>query len=209
MACPQNWFPVYYYDARNNSLGYCKECDPGTYLDVPKLSQVPPKDPITGAWLVQPPQPKCVPLNCPAGLDPNNPHVCRTPPPNDVAKPVVPVPGGGPGVIVVPGGVGPRVGVVPGGPAHPPCPPGKRPVAGACVPPASTIVPKRSLTCPPGQIANAARTACVKIGRVPTERVVPRKPTGHSAGPAKGRMPQWLSKRRSGPTIPIPIPIPR
>jgi hypothetical protein len=209
MACPENWLPVYYYDARNNSLGYCKECDPGTYLDVPKLSPVPPKDPKTGEWLVQPPQPKCVPLNCPAGLDPKNPHACRPPPPVDVAKPVVPVPGGGPGVVVVPGGAGPRVGVVPDGPARRPCPPGTRPVGGACVPPASAVVPKRSLTCPPGQAPNAARTACVRIARVPpAERIVPKKPSGQSASPAKGRLPQWLDKRRSGRTSPIPIPIP-
>jgi hypothetical protein len=210
MACPANFYPVYYSDRYKNSLGYCKECDPGTYLDVPKLSQATGIKGPDGTWLVPPkqPEPKCVPLNCVAGLDPNNPHVCRTPPPNDVAKPVVPVPGGGPGVVVVPGGVGPRVGVVPGGPAHRPCPPGTRPVGGTCVPPPSTIVPKRSLTCPPGQIANAARTACVKIGRLPTERVVPKKPSGQSASPAKGRLPQWLDKRRSGPTIPIPVPIP-
>jgi hypothetical protein len=45
MACPENWHPVYYSDPLKNSLGYCQECPPGTYLKVPKLSQAPPKDP--------------------------------------------------------------------------------------------------------------------------------------------------------------------
>jgi hypothetical protein len=205
MACPENWFPVYYHDARKNSLGYCKECDPGTYLDVPKLSQVPPKDPITGEWLVQPQQPKCVPLNCPAGLDPKNPHACRAPVLSDVAKPVVPVPGGGPGVVVVPGGV------VSDGPAHRPCPPGTRPAGGACVPAASTVVPKRSLTCPPGQVLNAAGTSCIRIGKAPPNvRDVAKRPAMSTAPPGKRRPAQWLLKRRTSPgPTPIPIPIPR
>jgi hypothetical protein len=154
MACPENWSPVYYFDPQHNSLGYCKECPPGTYLEVPKLSQVPLKDPKTGEWLWKPPTPKCVPLDCGrAGVDPNNPHACL--PPRE-AKPAIP-----------------------GGPAPRACPRGTRRVGDDCVPPTSTLVPRTRLACPPGTVPNATRTSCIAIGRIrPDARAVPRGPAG-------------------------------
>ena len=142
MACPENWFPVHYFDPSKNSLGYCKECPSGTYLEVPKLSQVPFKDPVTGKLLGKPPQPKCVPLDCRAGVDPKNRHACLPP---RVVKPVIPA---------VPGGSRPK-----------PCPSGTRLVGGACLPPTATVVPGRRLACPPGKKPNRTHTACIPIGR--------------------------------------------
>ena len=153
MACPENWYPVYYYDPQKNSLGYCKECPPGTYLEVLKVSQVPPKDPVTGEWLVQPKQPKCVPLDCRGGIDPKHPHACL--PPRE-AKPAIPR-----------------------GPVPRACPRGMRRVGNACVPPTSTLVPRTRLACPPGTVPNTTRTSCIAIGRIrPDARAVPRGPAG-------------------------------
>jgi hypothetical protein len=176
MACPENFYPVYYYDPYKNSLGYCRECPPGTYLEVPKLSQAPPKDPLTGKWLAQPKQPKCVPLDCRTGIDPKNAHACR--PPSEVVKPVIPV---------VPGSAPPKR-----------CPPGTRLVEGACLPPTSTLVPGRRLSCPPGYIPNAARTACIRT----------RVPSGPIAVPGKRRPPPLIFKPPVLPP-PRPMPIPR
>ena len=139
MACPQNWFPVYYYDPQHNSLGYCKECPPGTALEVPKVSQVPFKDPATGKLLGKPPQPKCVPLDCPAGIDSKNPHACL---PVREAKPAIP-----------------------GRHGLGPCPRGMRRLGDNCGPATSTFVPGARLKCPPGTIPNRARTSCIPIGR--------------------------------------------
>jgi hypothetical protein len=186
MACPANFYPVYYFDQDKSSLGYCKECDPGTYLEVPKLSEVPPKDPKTGKWLSKPKQPQCVPLDCKAGLDPHNSHACRPPP--EVLRPVIPV--------------------IPGGPGRKGCPPGMRLVDGACLPPTSTLVPGRRLACPPGYLPNAARTACIRIGRTPPGGVVTRVPSGPVAVPGKRRPPPLIFKPPILPP-PRPIPIPR
>jgi hypothetical protein len=153
IACPENWYPVYYYDPQKNSLGYCKECPPGTYLQVPKVSQVPPKDPVTGEWLAKPQTPKCVPLDCRAGIDPKHPHACLRP---REAKPAIP-----------------------GGPAPRACPRGMRRVDGDCVPPTSTLVPRTRLACPPGTVPNARRTSCIAIGRIrPDARALQRGPAG-------------------------------
>lgn len=153
MACPENWYPVYYYDPQKNSLGYCKECPPGTYLEVPKLSQAPPKDPLTGEWLAKPATPKCVPLDCRTGIDPKHPHACL--PPRE-AKPAIS------------GGRAPRV-----------CPRGTLRVGNACVPPTNRLVPRTRLACPPGTVPNATRTSCIAIGRIrPDARAVPRGPAG-------------------------------
>jgi hypothetical protein len=188
-TCPENWIPVYYYDAQQNSLGYCKECPSGTHLDVPKQSQV-LKDPVTGEQLIKTPEPKCVPLDCPAGVDPKNPHACLPP---SVAKPVIPV---------VPGGSSPR-----------PCPPGMRRVDGACLPPSSSLLPGRRLVCPPGQMPNAAGNTCIRIGKAPSgTRDASRKPSPSTTTSVKRRPSEWLLKRRSAPPpapIGIPIPIPR
>lgn len=66
VPCPRNWIPVYYADPAKNSLGYCRECPPRTYANVNK----------------------CLPLNCPGGYDPNDPHACR----QRGTYPVAPVP---------------------------------------------------------------------------------------------------------------------
>jgi hypothetical protein len=148
MACPKNWYPVYYSDPYKNSLGYCKECPPGTYLEVPKLSQAPPKDPLTGEWLAKPPTPKCVPLDCRTGIDPKHPHACL--PPRE-AEPTIP-----------------------GGPAPRACPRGTLRVGNACVPPTNRLVPRTRLACPPGTVPNARRTSCVPIGRIKPRTTAPK-----------------------------------
>ena len=181
VGCPEHWYPVYYSDPTKSSFGYCKECPPGHYLA--KTTEAPPKDPITGKWLAMPKLPECLP--CAAGFDPKHPHVCL--PPN-VAKPM-------PGAIShVPGQKG--------------CPPGTQLVDGACGPPSSTLVPRRRLICPPGQLPNATRTACITITRKqPDGRVISKVPTGQTAAAAKRRPSQWLAKRRPvPPTKAIPIP---
>jgi hypothetical protein len=175
MACPQNWYPVYYSDPYKNSLGYCKECPPGTYLEVPKVSQVPVTDPVTGKWLSKPEQPECRPLRCPAGVNPDHPHVCRRPP--EVVKPVVP-----------------------DSPGHKGCAPGMRLVEGACAPPTSAVVPGRRLVCPAGHIPNPARTACVRIGRAPAGGgVITKRPRGSITLPDRRRPPPGVLKSPIGP----------